>query len=216
MRKLTLILLVLKLLCLGTLSAQSISSKQIIKTKPYTPLLNNLSFGYEKSITDTRSIEFSVGLIGAGFNENDYFDAKGLFVTAGPRFYMRKKQKEGGLEKAALTGLFFKPELIISSYKGTNSFQDWITTDIIEEEFNATAFAGIFNLGYQFIFADIISLDISGGLGYGYSKFKEEKREDALLEHQRSGGRFYSHIQGHNKLPWAAKGEVTIGYVFKQ
>lgn len=218
MKKLTLLMLIIGLGLMGTMNAQSLSensnttstkAEKILKVKPFSPLFNNLSFSYEQKIKNKISGEVSFGLIGAGFSLSPIEKVSGIHLSAGPRLYFGQDWKMKGMENIPLRGYFFKPEVLISTYKRTYSGFGRSAT------FNAVSGAVIFNLGRQFIAGDIVSIGISGGMGYGFGRGKSSNSDESWEDGNNYEPRFYSHILGPKELPVAAKADITIGFIIK-
>jgi len=221
MKNLTLLLLIIGIGLFNTLNAQSlqrndagkdISKSRIIKMKPFSPLLNNVALGYEQRIKSNISAEATFGLIGTGFQPVDLHKRSGFYLSAGPRLYFGQDWKMEGMEHLPLRGYYFKPEVIFSTYKSSPGSRDEFN---LTRTYSANSGALIFNVGRQFIAADIISLEFSAGMGYGFSNYSYDKQTGNWESGDYGNGRFYSHIQGPNELPVAAKADITIGFLLK-
>lgn len=219
MKKLSLMIAIIGLGLIGTLNAQSVTGNtqkqetkdKVIKIKPFTPIFNHVSLAYEQKIKKNISGEAAFGLIGVGFNPAGLSTKSGFYLSAGPRMYFGQDWKVEGMENLPLRGFYFKPELIFSTYKST------LEQDVVDltRDYRATSAALIMSLGRQFIAADIITLEFSAGLGYGYSNYKYTNSEEIWEEVQLDNPRFFSHLQGPKALPVAAKADITIGILLK-
>lgn len=220
MKKLSLLFAIIGLGLVGTLNAQSIqgntqntnAKNKVIKSKIFSPLFGNLGFAYEQQIKESISGEASFGLIGIGFDPFDVAAKSGFYLSAGPRFYLGQDWTMEGMENIAMRGFYFKPELLFSTYKSS------LNTDIIQDlsrDYRATSGAIIFNMGRQYIAADIITIELSAGLGYGFSNHKYTEIDQVWEEVNFDNPRFYSHLQGGDRLPIAGKADITIGILLR-
>jgi len=197
----------------------------IIKTQPFSLFFNNLTLGYEKKIKNNISIDGSVGLIGVGFNAiDDIENPSGFYMTAGPKLYFGQDFSIPGMSNLALRGFYFKPELVFSRYKSKFNhyeydydFSDGYSpyVDEIEVDYKANSGALIFNLGRQWIAADIISFEVSVGAGYGFVSTKMDDRNDSTSKIEYYSPNFYSHLQGPKEFPIAGKADITIGVLIR-
>ncbi|HUW06958.1 MAG TPA: hypothetical protein VMW01_11920 [Williamwhitmania sp.] len=128
--------------------------KNCLKFRLISPLIGYSEIIYERSLKPGASLEFGVGIIGAGKHyDHDYSGGSlriGYKFIKSPDFYIK------GMRYAhVLKGAYFRPEVAASYYKRDS------------KEVFATAI--IFNIGNQWIFNNLIAIDIFGGIGYGYS-----------------------------------------------
>lgn len=175
--------------------------KNALKIDFISPLRNNLSFVYERSIKPGRSIEANIGLVGIGFNP-DMDDASGAFFRVGykfihtPDFYVR-----GMKYSHILKGGYIRPEIIFGSYKKTvtdfNTYYPYIQNTYKR---SVTYGSLQLSLGKQWIYDDAFLLDIFGGVGY------------TLSQDQTSVG--YG-VVGGGDSPFSASGGIRIGFLFK-
>jgi len=222
MKKLTLLFAIIGLGLVGTLNAQSIKGNtqatelktKVIKVKPFAPLLNNIAFGYEQQIQDNITGEVSFGLIGTGFAEFDE-EKSGFYLTAGPKLYFGQDWTMEGMKNIPMRGAYFKPELIFSTFKSTRSEEIGTQIGIEAGDYRATSGALLFNLGRQYIAADVITFEISAGLGYGFSRHKGTDDNENWEEGNLNSPFFNSHIQGGKNFPLASKADITIGFLLK-
>jgi len=220
MKKLSLLFAIIGLGLIGTLNAQSITGNtlttetkdKIIKVKPFAPLFNQLAFGYEQRIKNNISGEATFGLIGAGFKPIGISDKSGFYLTAGPKLYFGQDWSMDGMKNLPLRGFYLKPELLFSTYKSSIDVQDLVN---ISRDYRATSGALIVNLGRQFIAADIITLEFSAGLGYGFRNYDYDVADDIWENVQADNFRFFSHLQGPKALPVAAQADITLGILLK-
>lgn len=199
MKKLIVITVIIQLFFLSALKAQNDQASHIIKTRPFSPLLNYLDFSYEKKVSEKVSNEFSLGIIGPGLLDVGSGKELGLYGTVGRRFYLGQDWSMDGMKTLGMRGYYLKPEAALSMVSYERSTFDYSTFTKESETHNATGVALLLNLGRQFIFAEMLSLDISAGLGYGITSDPYP---------------FRSHYQFSKEFPLAAKSGISIGYIF--
>lgn len=155
-----------------------------VKFKFLSPLFGYIEVGYEQLLKPGRSVEFSLGIIGAGKYQSDIgYDINGnslgspnlmgAFVSGGykftklPSYMIFGKTKMGHL----MQGSYLRPNFSIGFY-GENVYNQFANV-----QRNNTIFAGLnLELGKQWVFGDVFLLDIYAGLGYGFdNKFKKNR-----------------------------------------
>jgi hypothetical protein len=154
--------------------------KTAIKLGLFTPLQGYTDIGIEYSHKPMHSIEGTLGIIGLGSDEFSFSDResinRGVTITAGykvyskPDFHLRKVRNSH-----RMSGLYIKPTLAATYVNTTDtwvgSHYDNNTYEYIEHDFETKSSvlqaAFLLKLGKQYIFGDIFSLDLNGGLGFG-------------------------------------------------
>jgi len=183
--------------------------KRALKIHFLSPLVEHLSFSYEKSLKPGRSLETGLGLIGVGFDTDPQVKSRGLRLEAGykfmrtPDFYQAKNKYSH-----ILKGSYVKPQVLISAYNITQ--QDaFLSGQSIDED--VLSFAFVINLGKQIIYDNAFLIDYSVGLGYGYSSQKE------YLDDFYQGWRpnQYGFLVGDKNSPIALTGTLKIGWLLK-
>lgn len=188
-----------------------------------SPLVNYyIELAYEQNLRPGRSIEGSLGYIGVGqqpdrfsfvrytsidFNSDFYrtvdeSSSRGGFFRLGYRFTNTPTFSNGKTRYThILKGGYVKPELVLGAY---SFFEEYHYLDgRIERERETAGFASfLINVGKQWVFDDVMLLDLYAGLGYGLS-FGSEFRGDfpiALPDRR-------------NDLSVAFTGGVKVGYL---
>ncbi|MDP4275098.1 MAG: hypothetical protein Q8907_12535 [Bacteroidota bacterium] len=131
--------------------------KNCLKFKLLSPLFQYSDFTYERSLKPGASMELSLGIIGLGKHYGDKLGGSsfrlGYKFIKSPDFYLK------GLRYAhILKGMYFRPEAAVSVYEKNS-------TDIFST-------AMLFVVGNQWVFNNILAVDLYFGLGYGYSTHK--------------------------------------------
>lgn len=144
------------------------------------PLLGYTQFIYEKNLGKNRSVEWSLGVIGAGkANRLSYYSANGNFVEEGRKpfgisvgaAYKFNKIPDliFGRAKFAhlMQGSYARPSFYLGNYS-ENTIQYKANNQYVVERLNTTFAALQLEFGRQWIFADKFLLDTYWGLGYGF------------------------------------------------
>ncbi|MCY7410878.1 MAG: DUF3575 domain-containing protein [Chitinophagales bacterium] len=200
-----------------TQSPQS-DKTRIIKTDFFAPLTGNLTFGYEQMLMNSMTIEGSIGIIGAGFIQDNLHPA-GIFIKAGPKFFFSPDYTFDGLHRANyLQGAYFNPEIVYSGfafdYETYNSSNGTFGT----ARGSNNSFALMLNFGKQWVLAKIIAIDLYAGVGYGgsavnapdaYGYGNSSYNESEIVPYK------YSHLQPDNQIPIAVQAGFKIGVLIK-
>ncbi|MFA7379867.1 MAG: hypothetical protein WC150_05360 [Bacteroidia bacterium] len=138
--------------------------KHLLKMDIISPTLGVSSFAYEKSIKPGRSYEIGLGLVGLGFNAPEN-DIAGAFLRVGYKFINTPDVTNRGMRFShLLKGGYVRPELIFINYtfRSINS-----PSTVPVSTYRTTGGAFIINFGKQYVFSNIIAVDIFAGLGVG-------------------------------------------------
>lgn len=138
--------------------------KRALKISFVGPLIGQTSFIYEQNIRPGRSWEAKAVIVGLGFNRDLDANARGFIGSASYKLYRKPTFVTSDLRRRhILQGAYLKPEIFVGSItRDVNLFgagSDQRESDVI---------AGfMLNLGKQWVFADVVPLDVSIGIGYG-------------------------------------------------
>ncbi len=176
-------------------------SATVLKVNVLAPLLGYSQFSLEKSIGHLRTIEFGLGIIGAGKNLNiqphslgfslDRFGSNnyrpghknqfGGFFELGYKFIIRNNAHEISQNNYSagnsLKGLYIKPSFIVGAYS-LNQFGDDSTTTTIRKHQSFGAL--MLNVGRQWALKRKIVLELYIG---GGAEIDNVKDGDALYGH---------------------------------
>lgn len=181
-----------------------------ITTHPMSILFGHLNFGYQQAIGRNTSVVGELGIIGPRLGD-DIFDrdSKGVYLKAGYRLKRTPEVVTDDMEWGHnLGGMYVQPTLALSMYKETvteysydpYSYNSTLTTS----KKSTTSAAFLINLGRQMIVGDIMTFDISGGVGFGASN------GDGAIRHPFH----YSHGLGIG-LPIAYDFTFSMGFLIK-
>jgi hypothetical protein len=177
--------------------------KNVLKIDFLSPLFNQLTIGYERSIRMGMNLDVKGAVIGFRISEGiDY--AEGFFIKAGIKFVWTTETILRGLKyKHPLNGKYVKPELIYSLF---DTFGE-------KGKITYSNYAICINFGNQYILWDTLTLDYYAGFGYGlqystYAPTSTYDRNDVDLNYN------HSHLYFGKKLPLVLNGGVTVGLIF--
>jgi hypothetical protein len=141
-----------------------VQRRNAIKMAFLSPLTGVTSFSYERVLTPGRSIEFTLSLIGLGFNNPE--DAAGLGLKAGYKFIRSPDHYIQGMRYAhILKGGYVKPEFSFARYNLRSKDEKVIKAALMV------------NLGKQWVFSDVFLVDLYFGAGYGMTSSRIEDPE---------------------------------------
>ena len=141
-----------------------VQRRNAIKMAFLSPLTGVTAFSYERALKPGRSMEFTLSLIGLGFNNPE--DAVGLGLKAGYKFIRSPDHYIRGMRYAhILKGGYVKPEFAFARYNLRSKDEEVIKAALIV------------NLGKQWVFSDVFLVDLYIGLGYGMTSSRIEDPE---------------------------------------
>jgi opacity protein-like surface antigen len=137
--------------------------RDAIKLSFLSPILDAPTLSYEHSIQPGQSVEFGLGVIGAGLTEV-YDQADGVILKAGYKFISRPEYYQSQFRYAhLLKGSYIKPELTFVHY----SYSDELVGSDAHNHDQVTLINFGIVGGKQWVFQDRFLLDIFGGIGIG-------------------------------------------------
>ncbi|KPL17177.1 MAG: hypothetical protein AMS26_01875 [Bacteroides sp. SM23_62] len=141
-----------------------VQRRNAIKMAFLSPLTGITSFSYERALKPGRSIEFTLSLIGLGFNNPE--DAAGLGLKAGYKFIRSPDHYIRGMRYAhILKGGYVRPEFSFAKYNLRSKNEDVVKAALMV------------NIGKQWVFSDVFLLDLYFGAGYGMTTSRIEDPE---------------------------------------
>lgn len=183
----------------GNVAADSLKPKtHQLKVDFLAPITGNFTIGYETFLSNHLSFDFRVGIIGLGYH--DYYNKlQGLFFKFEPNFYILPNNfPEIDNSRSHFQGTYFSPALILNAFSyNTGHNYNHVTSE-----------AFTLNLGHQFVFNNILSLNIYGGAGYSF--YQEHDGNP-----YRSENYFFSHLIVNEYLPFCLDGGIELGISFR-
>ncbi len=175
-----------------------------IKINFLSPINSSFEFIYEHSLKPGRSWETSLGIIGLGFDLDDY-NPRGVYgkfaykFIRKPDFYMQRMHYAH-----ILKGAYIAPELALryASYEPyVNDF--WEPYESHQERLNDFSIAVTLKFGKQWVFDDGFIVDVFCGIGYGITS-QSGDNYDVIS---------YGFIVG-SEVPIAFTGGLRLGWAF--
>lgn len=190
--------------------------KNAIKVDFISPLRNNLSFVYERSIKPGRSIEANLGIVGIGIGTDEWEDASGAFFRVGYKFIKSPDYYLRGMRYAhLLKGGYVRPDFILGTYSQSRTVDNsyWnpsppynFVSLITYEEQKITFGSVQLTIGKQWIYDDAFLVDIFGGLGYCFSDIDQSNFSSAVQ---------YGVLGGGSGTPFSASAGFRVGFLFR-
>ena len=143
-------------------------SKNAFKVGIFSPATGALSLGYERSLKPGASLDFTLGMIGFGYDVNGNNPA-GAYFDAGYKFIMTPNFRSSGVSYGhLLRGFYFKPKFALAMYGRDFSFYNNNTGFYGTKRKQVVAGAFTIDMGWQWIIGDVFLLNMYGGFGYGF------------------------------------------------
>lgn len=192
------------------------NKKTALKLHFLSPAFEHLTFSYERSIKPGRSFESQFGLIGVGFNTDEFNRSSGISLGAGYKF-MRTPDFYSQRMKYAhiLKGSYIKPEVLLSIYQNESTYDDYSspTPTLVKDKQDIVAGAFLINIGKQIVYDNFFLIDYSFGIGYGFSTQEERDYFDYYGPSQRIY--HYGFILGNSPNPLVFSAKVKVGILLK-
>lgn len=140
----------------NTAAAQNSDKKNVLKVNILSPIFRTLSTFYEHAINPKNSVQ--IGVLYTGFSIiNTQF--RGFALTPEYRFYFSDS-------KEAPQGFYLAPFLRYQNFKLT------LTDNTNKPSANFSSFGGGLVAGHQWLFSDIVTLDLFLGPAYNSNSIK--------------------------------------------
>ncbi len=193
-----------------------IQKNNAFKIEFFAPLNGNFTLCYEHSIKVGLNLETKLGLIGFGVQNNNE-NASGAFLKAGLKMLPGKDVVNDNMKYAhQLRGFYIKPELILTVYKAEREYYIYTPTNPfgVYDKSDVSVTAGALNIvfGKQMILANVMTLDVYAGIGYGFADEKVENKVEGVFYDLPTY--YYSHIQAGQDTPLVISGGLTVGFIF--
>lgn len=183
--------------------------RQNIKIGFLSPLVGHTSLTYERNLKPGRGFEIKGSIIGLGINNSER-KPRGAFFSAGYKFYRTPDYYLKGMRYAhILKGAYIKPEFILGNYSETVG-ELILPNNRNDFRRNITFGAIMVNFGKQWVYADVLTIDIYAGAGYGFDHIsrKDDLFFDDIASHHFAVTKFGS---GTN---FAGALGFNIGFLF--
>lgn len=198
-----------------------------VKFEFFSPLTDDIAFGYEQMIKVGMNFEGKIGIIGVGTNP-DAPETSGAFVKAGVKFKKHSDIVIRGMKYAhALSGAYIKPEIIFShfvrknyttSYSTYSGYPNYTSNYIVNtQDVKVTHIAAEIVFGKQFILGQTLTLDYYVGIGYGYMTTNLHSSATNIYDTEDEQSPFYygyGHMFTGKKTPFSFSSGLTLGVLF--
>jgi len=144
--------------------------KHALKINFTSPLTGSTELVYEQSVKPGKSWEIALGIIGLGFDPQDY-NPRGVFgkfaykFMKDPDFYMQRMHYAH-----ILKGSYIAPEIALRYMAYDSSDYYYYNNTSVDNSQRKEKFgmAILLKFGKQWVFDDSFLVDIFGGVGYGF------------------------------------------------
>lgn len=148
--------------------------KNALKVEFLSPLLGHTALVYERLVEPGLALEGGISLIGLG-SKPEMRNPKGIGFKFGVKFIKQPDFKVSNARYShVLHGAYIRPELSVAFFEDRYmTFSDVLFQDVYK---TANISYGVLsvNLGKQWVFQDLILMDIYGGAGYGLLSSPED------------------------------------------
>lgn len=179
--------------------------KNALKLSFFSIFYNAPLFSYERSLKPGQSVEFGVGIIGAGYDAPGE-KARGVIVKAGYKFmtsptYYNRKLRYSHI----LKGGYVKPEISLVTYTrekdiGCYDYEEFFYKT---KRDRTTLFSISIIGGKQWIFNDVFLIDLFIGTGYAVGHLADE-----------GNGWHYNYTGAVDDMPLIFTGGLKVGFLF--
>ncbi len=170
----------------STFAQGNTEKKNIIKINLLSPIVCTASLFYEKVVSQNSSV--MLGFYYTGFKSGNT-QLSGFGLTPAYRFYVSKKyQAPAGFYVSPY--LRYQQFLLIETLYNYNNKSNYQTKDTFR------SIGGGIELGYQWIFRNIVTLNIFGGIGYSASAATTSSNSNNSFDTSPFDGDDYSRLLG--------------------
>jgi len=183
--------------------AMYVGQKKIaLKISFLSTFLGSTQFTFEKSVKPGQSWEATVGIIGLGFDPQEW-NPLGTTLKFGWKFINSPNYKMRGMRYShILKGGYIRPEIIMNFF----SYDDYSDNGYYSptpERSTSISGALVLNLGKQWIYSNSFLVDLYIGVGYGFSNSNYDSNY------------YYGFVGAFGGFPVALTGNLRIGWLIK-
>jgi hypothetical protein len=177
-----------------------LQNKNALKIDFLAPFTGNSTFAYERSLKPGQSLEFTLGIIGLGFDESNN-NSIGSFAKFGWKFIRSPDFYLKGMRYAhILKGGYVKPEIGFGYFAKDVQVYNTNTYQYSTKRENNFSVVLHIVIGKQWVINDFFLLDFYGGVGYGFENQNEEYH--------------YGYIINSTDIPLSFSAGFKIGLLF--
>jgi hypothetical protein len=180
--------------------------KNALKFGFLNPFVGSSQVSFEHSIQPGRSMEFTLGIIGAGIDVQDD-NAFGATFKFGYKFIKKPDFLIPGMSLAhILNGGYVRPEIIFNVYGFDSYNYDYNGSYYSSSNIRKTSFSGaiVLNLGKQWVFDNAFLIDLYFGVGYGF------ENTPGGYDYQNF---YYGFAGAFDGVPIAFTGNLRLGFL---
>lgn len=187
-----------------------------------TPMYGSFRLEYEQNLKPGHSVLGTLTGIGIGLdvmetNPSGVALSVGYKLLTSPTYYLERQRRSHRMH-----GSYFMAELAYSNF-GTDEFVGFYDDAGIYQEYTGrmmnTGAALIFSYGYQYVIQNVVSIDWSVGIGYGYT---DRYTNDSQLKDAMESDYYYGYFDDMpstmhgfysfgNTVPLAWRSRLSIG-----
>lgn len=146
------------------------AQQNVIKANLFSVIIKTGSFFYERALDDTKSLQ--LGFYYTGFSVGDT-KFRGFGITPEFRFYPGEE---------APSGFYLAPFLRYQSLSLSADYYDDVTGQLEEGSATLSTFGGGLLIGNQWLFGDVVALDMFIGPAYNTGSLKVKDGNESNFE----------------------------------
>lgn len=217
-------LFLLPVLALSTMVgfAQETRTKAL-KYDFFGPVAGCFGLSYETFYRPSTTWEVDAGFI--GLQLGDYFGHDsfgGGYISTGPRFYFKPDVNADVENYSDFKGLYLKPELLLNYFAFKDTYTEYIFDEFgnyYYEDFDVDgsdlSVAVLLCLGNQWVFRDLMVMDLWFGLGYGGNWTDVNTEGLPEINYYDDNAPYkYSHVR-FGDSPLLFDGGLSLGFLIK-
>ncbi len=176
--------------------------KNALKVGFFNVFFGSMQFAYERSLEPGKSIEATLGIIGAGVDLTGT-QSRGATIKFGYKMIKTPDYYIPGMRAShILNGGYIKPEIVFNVFNYDAYSYDYYQSTTTRE--NSFSGAFVLNLGKQWIISNFL-VDLYFGAGFGFASNSEDYYS----------GQYYGFLGAYEGFPIALTGGLKIGFLFK-
>mgnify|MGYP000689851620 CR=1 FL=1 len=195
------------------ISSISYAQKEInnvVKVNPLALLIKYYSFSYERVLSEKTSGQVDLGIL--DISGGDIKKEDGQVSIAGYRLGIHYRYFVTHAKKATPRGFYVAPYADYGNVKISVSKFDEASQRIVSGNVDASIFGIGTSLGYQWLIADVVSIDLGAGIGYYFLSLSNlQVRYAGTNVTPPSAQDLAKSYQNSGFLPGAS---FTLGYAF--
>lgn len=189
---------------------------RVVKFEFFSPLTDDIAFGYEFMYKVGINVEAKIGIIGIGTNP-DAVPARGAFIKIGPKFLLGSDYVQPGMKYAhGMRGRYLKPEISMSIFSRTETNYYSSSSLATTQDVKYGNYGISLVYGRQVILGKTMTIDWYFGLGYAFQTVQSNDNVLSIYDqsYYEAPTYVYGGWYGGKYAPILISTGITLGYLF--